>query len=126
LKVLLEELNFHLFPSFFSKAVLPSLGSRVMEGERKRRGLTNFHLTPEFIFVKVRGGNGGLIGRLMCYFLTNLFIPNLKGRKSKPPLIVIVFHSIPSLSASARKHIVRNQCLREGMKNDNLNRIKPN
>jgi hypothetical protein len=90
------------------KAVLPSLGLRVMEGERKRRrGLTNFYFAPEFIFVKVRGDNGGLTGRSVYCFLTNLFTPNLRGRKPNPPLISAVSHSIPSLSASAREHSLR-------------------
>jgi hypothetical protein len=91
-----------------SKAVLPSLGLRVMEGERKRRrGLTNFYFAPEFIFVKVRGDDGGLTGRSVYCFLTNLFTPNLRGRKPNSPLISAVSHSIPSLSASAREHSLR-------------------
>jgi hypothetical protein len=94
-----EERNYLL-----AKAVLPSLGLRVMEGERKRRrGLTNFYFAPEFIFVKVRGDDGGLTGRSVYCFLTNLFTPNLRGRKPNPPLISAVSHSIPSLS-SAEEH----------------------
>jgi hypothetical protein len=90
------------------KAVLLSLGLRVTEGERKRRrGSTNFYFAPEFIFVKVRGDDGGLTGRSVYCFLTNLFTLNLRGRKPKPPLIPAVSHSIPSLSDSAREHSVR-------------------
>jgi hypothetical protein len=59
--------------------VLLSFGLRVTEGERKRRGLTNFYFSPEFIFMKVRGGDGGLIERSVCCFLINLFTSNLGG-----------------------------------------------
>jgi hypothetical protein len=68
--------------------------------------LANFHFAPEFIFVKVKGGDVGLTGRSVCYFLTNLFILNLKGRKPKSLLIFVVSHSIPSLSTSAQEHSV--------------------
>jgi hypothetical protein len=75
-----------------------------MKGERKRRGLTNFYFAPEFIFVKVRGDDGGLTGRSVYCFLTNLFTPNLRGRKPNPPLIsALPFHSIPlCLSSGAQ------------------------